>query len=175
MVKFANHGLSPESHMEFMIVAEKFITSNANMIPSLVEQNKISYQKIFDQKISSQFEFSEEAVPNSLLQVLDSSEMQDLVLIRQLMHTQKFTLPEAWIRWHQSKLGLLNQWHTNFIIHNKQWYHILFIWIPALLLISIFFPVLLVVSWFNKSQLISGGIFSLSKNQKILVDYRKTL
>lgn len=175
LVKFANHSLSPESHLEFLKVAENFITANAGMIPRLVEQNKISYQKIFDQKISSQFENSEEAVPNTLLQVLDSTEMKDLILIRQLMHTQKFTLPEAWIRWHQSKLGLLNQWHTNFIIHNKQWYHILFIWIPALLLVSIFFPVLLLVSWFNKSQLISGGIFSLSKKQKILVDYRKTL
>lgn len=45
LVKFANHSLSPESHLEFLKVAENFITANAGMIPRLVEQNKISYQK----------------------------------------------------------------------------------------------------------------------------------
>ncbi|MBK9271572.1 MAG: hypothetical protein IPM48_08230 [Saprospiraceae bacterium] len=172
LVKFGNHQPEIQVHSDLISLSEHFVKSNSLFIQDLQEKNKITYAKILGTETAAQFEFPNEVVPLPLVQSYTSG-YSELTLISRLIRIQKFEIPIDWVKWHQSKLGLLNRWHAGFVLKNNQWYQTVFIWIPAFMVISIFFPILLLVSLFNKTTLLSGGIFTLSKNKKILLDHSK--
>ncbi|MGB4969578.1 MAG: hypothetical protein WBO31_08605, partial [Saprospiraceae bacterium] len=111
-----------------------------------------------------------ESVPLLWIQVYDNKRMQEFSLIQYLLIRKSFKLPESWVQMHLSETGLFYRWqHTILNISNHKFIQVL-LFLFVLPFISIFLPFLFILSIWKKESLFSRGIFSISKNQKLVLN-----
>ncbi len=175
LVKFAN--LKPDvAQLGWALeVAGHFIRRNAGMLESIRQSHLVTYRRFLGSPMADGFAFPDKEVDPGLQSIRLDGNTASLVLISSLVRKNTFVLPDAWVRLHQQKMGLLNRWHHNLVFQNYPAALTLLLLIPLLAVVSVFLPLLWVFSFWTRSRLISSGVFVLSKDRKLWVDSKSIL
>lgn len=172
LVKFANKTSNLDDHLHWMSFARYFVIQNKDLSLEIIHQNKKDFQSVLNSDIARQFEDSSQLVPDKLLELLHNKNLVDITLIRSLTQTINFKLPEEWVKLHESKLGQLALWQINILSNNKGLYGKL-LYIVLIPLIAFFLPVLYIVGLWKGENIFSRGVFVLSKDNKLMIDFNR--
>lgn len=174
LIRFANRQGTLESHDQWLNTAEEIVSQNVPLMHLQLEMNRISYLKYFEKEISDQFENPEETIPNTLLELHHDHHQMSVLTLNLIPATRLFFhLPESWVSLHHRQLGLINHWFKGLMESIQNPVLLWLVLLPVLFLISGFFPFIIIFAWIKKVKILGSGIFTLSKNRKLLVDQRK--
>lgn len=174
LIKFANADPDPASKQLWLDFVKNFIIEHAALSDQKCEEHRIHFKTLLGQSMAKQFESPEASVPDYLLRLPLDRREDKLILYSKLIRKHEFELPHSWVLWHKQGQGLFYKWQTNLLsISDLPWVQ-LAIFLIALPLISLFFPVLWLVAKLNKENLLNRGVFGLSASSKLLFksDYR---
>lgn len=169
LIKFANKLIPVEEHDNWIKFAETMILQNKDLSLQFLNLNKKDYVNVLGEELASQFEFPRDPVHESLLELMSSRQNEQLYLISDLYRIKKFTLPKDWINLHHNRSGQLRDWHLNILQKNPGARGILILLI-LLPFIAIFLPFMLIIGWQKNENVLSRGIFQLSRDKKLLVN-----
>lgn len=170
LVKFANANPNFSVNEKWMQFAIEFVRLNKELSEKVLEEKRLHWRALLGETIAAQFENPMESVPLLWIQVYDNKRMQEFSLIQYLLIRKSFKLPESWVQMHLSKTGLFYRWqHTILNISNHKFIQVL-LFLFVLPFISIFLPFIFILSIWKKESLFSRGIFSISKNQKLVLN-----
>lgn len=170
LVKFAN--LTPDTAQltSAIPMAQEFIRHNAGMIAAIRQIHLLTYRRYLGDTLAEGFAHPDQEVDPGLQKIKLDGQTSGLVLISRLVQKHSFVLPDAWVRLHQQRMGLLNRWHHNLVLQGYPSGWTLLLLIPLLAIVSVFLPLLIVFSLWTKTRLISSGVFVLNGDRKLLVD-----
>ena len=164
--KYANKFPDISVHQSQLEFVTEFIQKNIPL------SNKICWSNLLQANLANQFDNPLEIVPE-ILQNNISKDNTDLILISGLFSSERFELPETWVRIHRHKLGQLTRWHHNLLSQSKIKFISLILILICLPVIAIFLPVLAIVAYVNKESLFSRGLFLLTSKNKLVIDKSK--
>ena len=169
LIKFANKNIEVEQHRNWFNFAEEFIQSNKQLSNEILLYNKVDFSKFLGKEISEQFENPSESVPLKLIEIKASELTEEILLISNFVKRNSFVLPSDWVNLHKSKMGQLSIWQLNILSKYKgiQGSILLLFLLPV---IAGFLPFMLVIGLFNKENVLQRGVFSLSKNNKLVIN-----
>ncbi len=169
-IKFAKKDIPIEEHSQWIEFAYQFINKNKDKSIEFLKINKSDYINVLGTEIAAQFEYPKDLVPDTLMEILINNNKNDeLVLISNLTKLHKFRIPQDWLAYHNSKLGQLAVWHLN-ILQNYKGISGKALLIVFLIPVAIFLPFMFFISILKKENIFKRGIFTLSKDKKLLVN-----
>ena len=94
-------------------------------------------------------------------------------MISGLVNKNTFSLPKQWVLLHERKVGQLFRWHKNLVDKTDQPALRVILIVMALPFIAIFLPFLMIIAFWKNERLIQSGLFGLSKQQKLILNYKE--
>lgn len=173
LVKFANLNLELNKHQSHLDFVRLFIESNDFLGRILDVQNKNTFEKILGVEMAAQFENPKEEVPANLLELFGPYGQRDLILISNMVQKNYFTLPAQWVQLHERQMGQLSRWHRSIVDQTKHPTLRVMLILLALPFIAVFLPFLLIMAFWKKERLIQSGIFGISKQHKLILNYKE--
>ncbi len=173
LVKFANLHLDISKHQHHLDFMRMFMESNDSIGRMLDVQNKKTFEKILGSELASQFENPQEEVPKNLLDLIGPFGHKEFVLISGLVNKNTFSLPKQWVLLHERKVGQLFRWHKNLVDKTDQPALRVMLIVMALPFIAVFLPFLMIIAFWKNERLIQSGLFGLSKQQKLILNYKE--
>lgn len=170
--KYANKFPDISEHQSQLEFVTEFIQKNIPLSNKILNDNQICWSNLLQANLANQFDNPLEIVPE-ILQNNISKDNTDLILISGLFSSERFELPETWVRIHRHKLGQLTRWHHNLLSQSKIKFISLILILICLPVIAIFLPVLAIVAYVNKESLFSRGLFLLTSKNKLVIDKSK--
>lgn len=169
LIKFANANPDPASKQEWMEFVKSFILKFAALSDQKLEEHRLHFSALLGHQMAVQFEFPEASVPDYLLRLPLNGQADQLILYTRLIRKHEFVLPQSWVMLHKQDQGMFYKWQSNLLsISDLAWVQWI-IFLIALPLISLFFPVLWLMAKMNKENLLNRGVFGLSASSKLLI------
>lgn len=167
--KFANRIPSGEQNTKWIQFAVEFVKSNKDLSELILEETRVHWKSLLGETLAGQFDNPLETVPNELIQLYNKNKLGHLELFHHFINSLNFQLPEDWIKWHLMHTGIFYRWQINILNISKHKFIQVALLIFVLPFITIFLPILVLISFWKKQDLFSRGVFGLSSKNKLVL------